>query len=258
MKLLELKEVPVVTVKPKRNELWFVGDLHFDAQTFRYEYFEVLKKKVRGRDVVLFGDVFDYGFFDNLFSQFRRVLAIKKLNDDIMNEIRTSGLLELDRLLTGMNLVAVCQGNHDIRAAKRTGEDFLEYLTIKMGASYIEGVGILNIEADRNYKILITHGSRGGRKLSSPLNELEDLLNIVEGVDVVAIGHHHKPLHASKARMYIDNGKVYTKRVELISVGSFLGYEAYSQKRGYSPPIASVFKLKFKDGVQVEEIKLGV
>ncbi len=251
-----LKEVPVVKVKPKRNELWLVGDLHFDSETFRYEYFKNLKKKVKGKDVVLFGDVFDYGFFDNLFSQFKRMLALKKLNDEIIHEVRVSGLLELDKLLTGLNVVAVCQGNHDIRAAKRTGEDFLEYLAIKMGATYIEGLGILEIEADRTYRMLITHGSRGGRRLSSPLNELEDLLNIVEGVDVVAIGHHHKPLHAPRMRMYIKDGKVYAKRVELISVASFMGYEEYSQKRGYSPPVTSVFKLKFKNGVQVEEVKL--
>ena len=258
-------DIPVINTEIDSNELYLIGDLHIDARTFKEEIFRKALKIIGDAPVILLGDVLDYGFFDDLLGQER-----KRMKEDFKTRAMVQAMLKVDEIFDSFShILAVCEGNHDVRVAKRTGEGvFLEYICARRNIPYIIGQGLLNVRVGekqnkkpRYFRILITHGSRGGRRLSASVNELEDLAKIWSGIDVLVIGHHHQFAHVSpKKSVYLpQTGEIVTEVIEAISTPAFLGYEDYAQKRGYYPPEHALVKLLFdskKGEVKVEKISL--
>jgi hypothetical protein len=88
--------------------------------------------------------------------------------------------------------------------------------------------------------IFATHGNRGGKLLSTPLNQLE---HITKGfiADIYLVGHHHKALagKGSRIKAIFPNhtqgveGRIIDNEFILASTGAFLkGYLQGSQKDG--------------------------
>jgi len=263
-------DIPVFNVEIDSNELYLIGDLHIDARTFKEDIFQKALKIIGDAPVILLGDVLDYGFFDDLLNQERkREKAKLQDREETRYRISVQMMLKVDEVLDSFaRILAICEGNHDIRAAKRTGDSFLEYACAKRKIPYIIGQGLLNIKAGekqnkkpRYFRILITHGSRGGRRASAAANELEDLARIWSGIDVIVIGHHHYFTHIPfpKSVFLPQTNEIVTEVIEGISTPAFLGYEYYAQKRGYYPPEHAIVKLSFdsKSGeIKVDKISL--
>ncbi len=200
-------EIDIFRTKLSSKRLWLIADLHQDASTFRRE--------------------------------------------EIKQRVGIEAMLRVDKILDSLNWLAMAEGNHDRRASKATGDNFLKYACFKRHIRFSEGQMLLYLEigkknngAPRIFKILLTHGSRGGRRQGSPLNELEDIWSGWSGLDVVVIGHHHKFVHSEVSRGVAANPP-YVETTHLIAVPSFLGFETYAQRKGYRPPTNGIVKLEF-------------
>ena len=255
-------DVPVFEVRLSSDELYLIGDLHVDAPTFNYNAFMKAVQIAKDKPVILLGDITDYGFKDDILSQLSR-----RTPSEIKDIIHARFLNATASVIKQFNnIVAVCLGNHDRRMGKYVGDVFLAYLAEELGFHYVPGQGLLMLYTGkkrngrmRRYNIVITHGGRGGRRLSAPVNELEDLASRWSGVHVIAIGHHHKFVHTSISRYNIHANHVVKEVTELIAVPAFIGYEEYAQVRGYIPPEHAIVRLKFQPRsgrINVEKIVL--
>lgn len=258
-------DILVVDAEIDSPHLFLVGDLHIDAETFRREKLRKAAEITTGAPTVLLGDILDYGFFSNLLTQLRR--EKETTHDEILDTLGIRGMLAVDEALDAFDQVLlVCEGNHDIRAGKVSGELFLKYACAKRRIAYTRGQALLRVRVgkksngkERLYRLVFTHGARSGRRQSAPLNELEDLARTWSGVDLVAVGHHHRFVHSTITKTLAIYGELYTEITEVISVPAFLGYEIYAQKRGYPPPENAIVRVSFspKGGsLSVEKIPL--
>jgi len=246
-------EIDIFRTKLSSKRLWLIADLHQDASTFREEAFEKAKKKIGNDPVIGLGDSLDYAFFNNIRTQLERQATLdgKIPREEIKQRVGIEAMLRVDKILDSLNWLAMAEGNHDRRASKATGDNFLKYACFKRHIRFSEGQMLLYLEigkknngAPRIFKILLTHGSRGGRRQGSPLNELEDIWSGWSGLDVVVIGHHHKFVHSEVSRGVAANPP-YVETTHLIAVPSFLGFETYAQRKGYRPPTNGIVKLEF-------------
>lgn len=249
----QLPEIDVLHIKMGKR-LWLLSDLHIDASAFKRDAFEKAKKMVGKDPVILLGDVLDYGFFNNVKSQIERQMVAdgEYSREEMKSRVGIEAMLKVDDILDTLNLKAVCEGNHDIRAAKLTGENFLKYACYKRGIAFCPGELLVIVECGKKansdarfFRFLFTHGSRGGRKQASPINELEDIWNGWAGLDLIAIGHHHKNGHTKIARGYIEKNIPKIQATHLVAVPSFLGLEEYAQKRGYKPQPSEIVRIDF-------------
>ena len=259
------KDILVVDAEANSSHLFLLGDLHIDAETFKAEKLKKAAEITKGAPVIFLGDILDYGFFDNLLTQLRREKETTR--DEILDTLGIQGMLAVDEVFDAFDqILAVCEGNHDIRAGKATGELFLKYACAKRDIVYARGQLLIRLRVGRKangkkrlYRLLLTHGSRGGRRQSAPLNELEDLARTWAGVDLIAVGHHHKFVHSTITKTSAIFGELYTEITEVVSVPSFLGFEIYAQKRGYPPPEHAIVHISFfpREGtLSVQKISL--
>ena len=245
----------------KAERIWLVADLHLDALTFRSDLLEKAKEKIGDDPVIGLGDMMDIGFYDNVYSQLKRQAALggyKTSREEIREELGIAAMKKTDELLELFNWVAMVEGNHDERQKKRTGDNYLKHACKKKGIVFEEGQLLLDMvtgkkpnTTDRHLRILVTHGSRAGRRAGAVVNELEDIWASWSGIDVIAIGHHHQADAKPITRNIANQREVCKEVTWLVAVPSFLGWEEYAQKRAYKPPIHGAVKINInnKDGI---------
>jgi len=241
----------------KAERIWLVADLHLDALTFRSDLLEKAKEKIGDDPVIGLGDMMDIGFYDNVYSQLKRQAALggyKASREEIREELGIAAMKKTDEILEMFNWQAMVEGNHEERQKKRTGDNYLKHACKKKGIIYEEGQLLLDIVigkklncTDRHLRILATHGSRAGRRAGAVVNELEDIWATWTGVDVIAIGHHHQADVKSVSRNIANQRQIQKEVTWLVAVPSFLGWEEYSQKRAYKPPIHGAVRINIKD-----------
>ena len=245
-----IPEIQFFEKKVKHNEIYIIGDIHADGEMFRKKEFEKAIEIMGNAPKIVLGDIVDYAFFNDLLSQYRKLsnvedpeLYIASMIDYVFSKLK--------------NVILLCEGNHDIRAAKLTGENFLHYMCKKRKIPYVKGQGVIRISNKKeSISILCTHGSGGGKRESAVLNKLIDIARNSTGLDLIAIGHFHNFVHSEITKTNFSTFPPRTEITEVISVPSFLGYELYAQKKCYPPPVSGIVKVTISNPLNIEYIRI--
>lgn len=147
-------------------------------------------------------------------------------------------------------ILCLQQGNHERRTMRESGVDIMRLIARELDIEdrYSSGMTYLFLRFGRNegsahhhrkqlYTMLVTHGSRGGRKDGSKANALTDLASIADA-DLYLMGHSHGPMVIPKAFTRVDHANSKIKFVErlFINSGAFLRYGGYGEQAAFDVP----------------------
>ena len=179
--------------------------------------------------------------------------ALKNSKSDIYSEtlsVAESQKLALELLMPIKDkIIAMTPGNHENRVWREVGVDLSLWLAEKLGVQdkYRNNGIALTIQFGsynngRPYRLNIfgQHGSRGGRKLGSSMNALEDMDNIISNADIYIMGHTHQNLQgARKVFTFNENGNISYQNKYYYNSPSVMAYGGYAYDKGYKPSDAT-------------------
>lgn len=84
-------------------------------------------------------------------------------------------------------------------------------------------------------RIYASHGSGGGQSGGNVGNKLKALVDSVDNVQVVMMGHHHDPAHRVFSRLRTRGKGMTTLDVHAISAPALTGHMLYAQAKDYRP-----------------------
>lgn len=147
-------------------------------------------------------------------------------------------------------ILCITQGNHERRTMKESGVDIVRLVARELGIEdrYSSGQAFVFLRFGRArdssyrhrkqlYTMLVTHGSRGGRKDGGKVNALTDLVGIADA-DIYLMGHSHQALAIPKAYTRVDHANSRIKYVDRLFVnsGAFLRYGGYGEQAAFDVP----------------------
>jgi len=224
-------ETSVVHLPWKKTEIILCGDIHWGCDACEKDLFRRFVKAHKEAHWWLLGDPFDLAPTSN-----RMKIRSCGLNDGVLDRIEKAhreDVEELAKLLATTNVEGLISGNHYWQFEDGQTSDTM--LADMLGAVYLGDCALVVVEFSRRsphknsvpIRIFLHHGTAVGRKVSAPLNRLQDLVAEQEA-DIYATGHAHKSPQAPIDRIYTtDNGHLYHRTKRLLAVGSF--YRSYLQ-----------------------------
>lgn len=153
-----------------------------------------------------------------------------------------------DRILCGVS------GNHERRSTKDADADAnqlimerldLEHLwrenvafvKIQLGKQFTSN-GVRNSAGNRPaYNLVVTHGAGGGIYTGTAVLRAERFGYVVDNMDVLIVGHTHKPFVTQPGKIHIDpqNNKVTIKPFRVISCSSWMEWGGYAAQKMLLP-----------------------
>ena len=127
-------------------------------------------------------------------------------------------------------------GNHDSWVENVYDIDLVEELADDLRINYFPTQAIVNYNVGNfSYSMFIMHGFGGGRKSGSAVNKVIDLCDQMEGIDIVVIGHHHKPQEIPTTKVVYSEGRVFVKEMKGFILPSFAQGMKYALLNGLRP-----------------------
>lgn len=218
----------------------------FDAHLAAKEHME--KEFIDCRDmiladknayVVLGGDLLNNAIkssVSNVYEEVMRPREAKRIMTELLKPLAAEG-----RVICGTG------GNHERRnrdcdddiiydiMAKLDIEDLYRenmcFVKLQFGASRGDGA------KNPTYRIMVTHGAGGGALTGGAVNKAERFGGIIDGIDLMMVGHTHKPFITAPAKLVFDpyNNRVSVKPFRVVSLSSWLSYGGYAMQKMLLP-----------------------
>ena len=245
----------ITSIKRKLNttenhiKLFTLSDLHIGSKECDLALIKKAINFIKDEEdcyCILLGDILD--------------TALKNSKTDIYSE--TKSLADCQKLAVELlmpikdKIIAMTPGNHENRVWKEVGVDLSLWLAEKLGLEDVyrnNGLAIsIDFGSDINNKpfklnIFAQHGSRGGRKLGSALNALEDLDTIVGNADIYIMGHTHQSIQGGRAMFnFTSQGNVTKKYKYYFNSSCPLAYGGYAYDKGYKPADNNMYYINVK------------
>lgn len=130
-------------------------------------------------------------------------------------------------------------GNHEDRIYKAVGDCPIEDIADALEFPYVPAAAVLRYHVgDVTYDLFLRHGTGGGGTAGAAVNRLEKQEKIIDA-DIYLSAHTHNQVAFVKDHFFVveEDGEIETRRKKRLFVcsGSFLAYEKYAAKAGYSP-----------------------
>jgi predicted phosphodiesterase len=218
-----------------------VADLHLGAAEQMEEAFTAfidMVRKTPNAYLIIDGDMLDNGVKNSVTNVYRQRYMpseAKRLLAKMLEPVR-------DRILVGTG------GNHEFRSAREVDDSPLYDVFAKLDIEnrYREnmaflrlGIGNKDAAGMRNptYCIVVTHGSGGGVLTGGAVNKAERFGYVLDGGDILVVGHTHKQFDTTPGKIKIDlqNNKVSVKPFKVVSVSSWLSYGGYAARMMLPP-----------------------
>ena len=250
---------------PECNEakLFFVGDLHVGAIECNIKAWEDFCRMVLAEEhayLCILGDLANNAtrssvsnIFDDAMSQFPRPREQKKY---LVNSLKPLA----ERIL------CIVPGNHEARGGKDADDDILADVACKLDLEDVfrPNIAFLKLcfgsrNAGRGYEkplqcytVAVTHGAGGGIYTGATVNRNERFGMVLEGVDILAVGHTHKGTVSKPSKIVVDRFKntVTQRSMTVISACSWLSYGGYAARKMLLPAQA-------QDPEQPQTVLLG-
>ena len=248
----------------KEAKVYCIGDLHVGAIESNVKGWEQFTQMVLTEDnsyICLLGDLMNNATrssvsnpFDDAMSAYPRPREQKRYLANALAPLRS-------RILCSVS------GNHCFRSGKDADDDpMLDIMTKldledyhRQNAAFVKlAFGTRHkikggVEAPlQTYVMCVTHGSGGGIYTGAAVNRNERFGMVLEGVDILAVGHTHKGTVSKPSKIVVDirSNCVTQKSMTVISACSWLSYGGYAMRKMLLPSAA-------QDPYQPQTLLLG-
>ena len=137
-------------------------------------------------------------------------------------------------------IICYLDGNHEARTYRSDGICIGERVCRELGIPdvYAHETALLTLIINNRvyYRIYVTHGSGGGRKIGGKANRLLELADTV-AADIYIAGHTHVPLVTRRTKMHVDmkDNKLAQKELLFVNLAGALSYGGYGEVQGFTP-----------------------
>lgn len=233
-----------------------VGDVHLGSRECKEQEFIDFIEKVKNTPnvyLLLLGDLIDNGTRNSVTNIFRATMS------------PSSQKKEMAKLLTHVadRILASVSGNHEKRKDSRDADDDpcydimakmdkeelhrenMAFVKITLGEQYTEDGVRSNSKYRPSYTICLTHGSGSGALPGSVINKNERLGFCLDGVDLLVVGHSHKPMVSQPGKVVVDNrnNKVSIVPFKVVTATSWLDYGDYAMAKMLQPSSHALQKI---------------
>lgn len=148
-------------------------------------------------------------------------------------------------------ILCFTDGNHERRSSKDVDDSPTYDIAVKLDLEtlYRPNICFVNIQlgdvGNRNlnskyrpsYTIVVTHGTGGGVYTGAALNKAERMGWVIDGMDALIVGHHHKAFSTQPGKIQIDahNKIVSVKPFKVIGMTSWLQWGGYAAQKMLLP-----------------------
>lgn len=224
-------------------KLYFIGDLHVGAIECNRKAWEDFCQKIladKNARLCVLGDLLDNGTKQSVTNCFEASMRPREQKKYLMNCLAPLS----ERILCAV------QGNHEYRN-RDVDDDPLYDVFCKLdlediyrpNAAFVRlSIGSRNNgngteKALQNYVLAVLHGTGGGILSGATINRNERFSYILEGVDVLAVGHTHKGIVSKPSKIVVNcnNNSVTQKSMTVISACSWLSYGGYALNKMLLP-----------------------
>jgi predicted phosphodiesterase len=234
---------PIVKCIPSNDDITIypISDLHKGAAECMTKAWSDFKNKIKSEPnsyLTLGGDLMNNGVkssVSDVYSEVIRPREEKEWLSEQLYDIREK-------------ILCVIPGNHCNRSGKEVDDHPLYDISRISGvedryrenaAFIIIRVGNIKGAGQKNptYTICVQHGSGGGIYTGASVNRNERFGYVVDGLDVLIVGHNHKPVVSRPQKIFIDkhNNKISFKPFTVVSSTSWLEYGSYALRKMLLP-----------------------
>lgn len=220
-----------------------IADVHLGAAEHNAEAWAAMTREILKQPnayMVLNGDLLNNctrSSVSNIFEETMRPRDAKRLMVQMLEPLR-------DRIL------CITTGNHERRSMKDADDDPTYDIACKLDLEdvYRQNIAFLALrlgsrggldaeKATNVYTLAVTHGAGGGIYTGAAVNRNERFGNIIDGLDILIVGHTHKGTVTRPSKLVIDmrNGKVEQRDYVVISAVSWMEYGGYAAQKMLLP-----------------------
>lgn len=223
--------------------IYGIADLHLSAKEFLEKEFMDFRDAILADDhafVCIGGDLLNNGVkssVTNIYEEVMRPREAKRVMTEMLKPLAGEG-----RILCGT------AGNHERRSGKEVDADIIGDIFCKLDIEdvYRENMCFVKLQfgevrgdgkKNPTYRIMVTHGAGGGMLTGGAVNRAERFGGIIDGIDLVMIGHTHKPFVTAPAKLVFDpyNNRVSVKPFRVVCMTSWLAYGGYPVQKMLLP-----------------------
>ena len=234
----------VIVHKFPREDIRLYGifDVHLAAKEHMEKEFIEFRDSILADNhayVVLGGDLLNNGIktsVSNVYDEVMRPREAKRIMTDLLKPLAKEG-----RILCGTG------GNHE-RRSKDCDDDIMYDIMAKLDIEdlYRENMCFVKLQFGKQngdgvknptYRMMVTHGAGGGMLTGGAVNRAERFGGIIDGIDLMMVGHTHKPFTTAPAKLVFDghNNRVSVKPFRVVSLSSWLSYGGYAMQKMLLP-----------------------
>ena len=231
--------------KCKEAKIYCIGDLHVGAIEANIKGWESFVQRILNEKfayLCLMGDLMNNATRS----------AVSNVFEDTMRPREQKRYLANALAPLSERILCAVSGNHEARSGKDADDDPMLDIMSKLdledlyrpNAAFVKlGFGSRpkmkgGIESPNQvYVICITHGAGGGIYTGATVNRNERFGMVLEGVDILAVGHTHKGTISKPSKIVVDtrSNSVKQKSMTVISACSWLSYGGYAMRKMLLP-----------------------
>lgn len=189
--------------------------------------------------LILGGDLIDNGTKSSVTNPFHATMPPSVQKREMANIL----MPVKDRIL------CIIPGNHERRSTKDADDDPCLDIACMLDISHLyrENVAFLHLQVGEqtnnsgtrkagrqrpSYNIVVVHGNGGGILTGGAVNRAESFGYVIDGMDMLVVGHTHKPFTTQPGKILIDarNDSVTIKPFKVVSMTSWLKYGGYAAR----------------------------
>lgn len=229
----------------KEAKIYCIGDLHVGAIEANIKGWEQFIKRVleeKHSYVVLLGDLMNNATKSSVSNVF----------DDTMRPREQKRYLANALAPLSERILCAVSGNHEARSGKDADDDAMLDIMAKLDLEdlYRPNAAFVKLcfgsrpkmkggikSPNQVYVICITHGAGGGIYTGATVNRNERFGMVLEGVDILVVGHTHKGTVSKPSKITVDtrSNTVIQKSMTVISACSWLSYGGYALRKMLLP-----------------------
>lgn len=239
-------------------KIYPVADVHFGAINHQEREWKAFCNRIAAEDdsyVLLDGDLINNNTRSSVGSPWDdtvRPRQQKKMMVEYLEPIK-------DRIL------CMTSGNHERRSMKDADDDPTYDIACKLdiediyrqNAAFLKiGIGARNkgqgreTEARCTYNIAVTHGAGGGIYTGATVNRNERWGNIIDGIDLLIVGHTHKGTVTRPSKLVFDSrcNTILMREYVVVSCESWQTYSGYAMQKMLLPSGTARPQVLYLDG----------
>lgn len=223
-------------------EIWPISDVHLGAAEHNAEAWGAFCRELEQREnayLVLGGDLINNSVRSSIgngvFTETMRPREQKKRMAEMLAPLRSK-------------VLAAVSGNHERRSGKDADDDPTYDILCKLDLEHLyrENMAFVKlhfgpeqVDGTRNptYILVVTHGAGGGILTGGVVNRAERFGYVLDGADVLILGHSHKPFvtQPTKIKINAQRDTISFKPFKVVSTTSWMDYGGYAMQKMLPP-----------------------